>query len=364
MTSTGRRTCACCHKPLTYGGRGRPPQYCSRSCQRRRRPPAQAVQTGPRRVEALEAVHRAAGSLLDAEYGGHPDLVRSLEVLLTVRQHLELLDSLTVQQLRADGTRWETVAEAAGISESTARRKWGRAAARPKNTSAPPPAPAARATMTATAALPHQRGAPISPPGPPPSAADDNGPPHPAPGLTSLQQFASALSHLQRSSGKVVRDIATDAGVSASYVSRVISGERLPSWSVARRIIVACDGDPTAVRTLWCAARGIAPSAKVTSEDAVGALHAALRGLYLSAGRPDPYLVHTQCHGALSEEQITDVFDGRYLPDWPVLGRLVLALEGRPDALHPLWNAAHPSPPSPAPAGGNRLAGLPASAFG
>ncbi|MEF3119228.1 helix-turn-helix transcriptional regulator [Streptomyces chrestomyceticus] len=360
MTSAVRRTCARCHKPLTYGGRGRPPQYCSRSCQRRRRPPAQAVQTGPRRVEALEAVHRATGSLLDAEYGDHPDLVHSLEVLLAVRQHLDVLDSLTVQQLRADGTRWETVAEAAGISESTARRKWGRAAARPKTTPAPPPAPAARAA----AALPPQRGAPTSPPGPPPSAADDHGPPHPAPGLTSLQQFASALSHLQRSSGKVVRDIATAAGVSASYVSRVISGERLPSWSVARRITVACDGDPTALRTLWCAARGIAPSAKVTTEDAVGALHAALRGLYLSAGRPDPYLLHTQCQGALSEEQITDVFDGQYLPDWPVLGRLVLALEGRPDALHPLWNAAHPTPAAPpAPTRASYLA-LPVSAFG
>lgn len=357
MTSAVRRTCARCHTPLIYGGRGRPPQYCSRSCQRRRRPPAQAVQTGPRRVEALEAVHRAAGSLLDGEYGGHPDLVRSLEVLLTVRQHLELLGSLTVQQLRADGTRWETVAEAAGISESTARRKWGRATAR--RPPAPPPAPAARATA-ATVTLPHQHGTPAITPGRPPSAADETGPP-PAPGLSSAQQFASALSHLQRSSGKAVRDIAANAGVSASYVSRVISGERLPSWTVARRITAACDGDPTAVRTLWCAARGVAASAKINSEDAVGALHAALRGLYLSAGRPDPYLLHTQCHGALTEEQITDVFDGQYLPDWPALGRLVLTLDGRPDALHPLWNAAHPPPPAPTQ---HSYLALPVSAFG
>ncbi|MFH8864194.1 helix-turn-helix domain-containing protein [Streptomyces rimosus] len=363
MTSAVRRTCARCHKPLSYGGRGRPPQYCSRSCLRRRRPPAQAVQTGPRRVEALEAVHRATGSLLDAEYGDHPNLVHSLEVLLTVRQHLETLDSLTVQQLRADGTRWETVAEAAGISESTARRKWGRAAAQHKNSASPtPPTPAARPAAADPVPLPHQRGAPRSPSNHPPG--DTDGPPPAALGLSSPQQFASALSHLQRSSGKAVRDIAADAGVSASYVSRVISGERLPSWSVARRITVACDGDPTALRTLWCAARGVAPSAKVASEDAVGALHAALRGLYLSAGRPDPYLLHTQCEGSLTEEQITHVFDGQYLPDWPVLGRLVLALDGRPDALHPLWNAAHPTPAAPsAPTRASYLA-LPASAFG
>ncbi|MFH8350267.1 helix-turn-helix domain-containing protein [Streptomyces sp. NPDC018045] len=358
---TAADTCRQCGKGLTYAGRGRRRLYCSRACQRRKRTPGKDIQTGQERYEVLQTVHRITGTLLDAEYTAAPDPGQNLPRSARARKHLEIYDALAVLQMRAEGVSWETIGQAAGISGSTASRKWSRASVESKLqrfkalAAADPPEPAG------PAAVPRQRGADGAPPGRQPPGDEESGG---AGGLSSVQQFANALSHLQRGSTKPVRDIAQNARISASYVSRVLSGERVPSWSVARRITLACDGDPAALRTLWRAARGVTPSAKITSEDAVGALHAALRGLHLSAGRPDPYLLHTQCQGSLTEGQITDVFHGQYLPDWPALGRLVLALDGRPDTLRPLWNAANPTPPSLAPARNRRLVGLPASAFG
>ncbi|UNO43566.1 helix-turn-helix domain-containing protein [Streptomyces sp. MST-110588] len=344
--------CPRCDKEIRYTGRGRPRLYCSRSCQRRKGPPAQSLETGPQRCDVLQAAHHTTGALLDAEYQSSPGLAQRLAGSAQARKLLDLYDSLTVLQLRAEGASWKAVGKTVGISASTARRKWVRATVAGKLRqfdalqSAGPPSP--DPVPPAVLPIPRQRPAHNTgaPPGPP--ATDEE----PA-GLTSTQQFANALSHLHRTSGKAMRELAQDAHVSASYVSRVISGERLPSWPVARRLTIACGGDPCAVATLWRAARSVPVTTDISPHDAADALHAALRGLYLSARQPDTYLLSVLSHHALTEEEITAVFEGRHCPDWPALGRLVLALDGRPAALRPLWNAAyrtasHASPPAPA----------------
>lgn len=49
------------------------------------------------------------------------------------------------------------------------------------------------------------------------------------PGQGPAAIIASALSHLQRKSGKTYKAIALDAQVDPSYISRILSGERMPS---------------------------------------------------------------------------------------------------------------------------------------
>ncbi|WP_443057548.1 helix-turn-helix domain-containing protein [Streptomyces sp. IBSBF 2806] len=90
-----------------------------------------------------------------------------------------------------------------------------------------------------------------------------------------------ALSQLQHLSGKSRRELAHDTHVSASYVSRVLTGERCPSWKIARRLTLACGGDPAENQPLWAAARGQIPTHRQS-------LPAALRGLHLAA-RPTPH---------------------------------------------------------------------------
>ncbi|GAA3029095.1 hypothetical protein GCM10020000_02100 [Streptomyces olivoverticillatus] len=255
--------------------------------------------------------------------------------------------------MRAEGMPWKDIAAAARISASTARRRWSSARLdRELRHLAPPVAQPAQPSGRGRH-LPRQSPAED---GAPPGTSDKAAPPPEETPLTSAQQLAAALSHLQRASRLPMRELGQAAGVSASYVSRVLSGERVPSWDVTRRIAVACGGDPPAIRTLWRTARGLTTSAKIAPVDAVDAVHAALRGLYLSAGQPDPHDISLGCHNTMTEREITATLDGERLPDWPTLGRLVLALDGRPATMRPLWEAAHrnpapaasPRPPRPA----------------
>ncbi|MEK2473994.1 helix-turn-helix domain-containing protein [Streptomyces noursei] len=153
------------------------------------------------------------------------------------------------------------------------------------------------------------------------------------PGQDSRTALASALSHLQRASDKTLRALADEARVSASYISRILSGERSPSWKVTRRLVHACGGDPETVRPLWDAAHGRRPAR-------AGSLHAALRGLYLSAACPDPTQICLSSGHALNEREVAGLLHGSLVPDWETVGTVVGILHGRPDDIRPLWDHA------------------------
>ncbi|MFB6882192.1 helix-turn-helix domain-containing protein, partial [Streptomyces noursei] len=161
------------------------------------------------------------------------------------------------------------------------------------------------------------------------AAGPDGGPP----GQDSRTALASALSHLQRASDKTLRALAVEARVSASYVSRILSGERSPSWKVTRRMVHACGGDPETVRPLWDAAHGRRLAR-------AGSLHAALRGLYLSAACPDPAAICRSSGHALTECEVNGLLHGSLVPDWETVGAVVGVLHGRPDDIRPLWDHA------------------------
>ncbi|MFC1401512.1 MULTISPECIES: helix-turn-helix transcriptional regulator [Streptacidiphilus] len=159
-----------------------------------------------------------------------------------------------------------------------------------------------------------------------------------------VRQLSSAMSHLQRSSTSSIRALAEVVGVSPSYVSRVLSGERLPSWKLTKTLAEACQGDPDHLRPLWEAARGLRP--RLLSDSAASELHAAVSGLYLAAARPAPARLCSSSAHQLTAQQVSSFLAGT-IPDWPVVRGLVSALHGRPEEVRPLWEqtpAARPSP--------------------
>jgi len=187
---------------------------------------------------------------------------------------------------------------------------------------------------------------------PPPT---DGSPPLP---LSDMHIFASALSFLLRNNEKTLAELAQEAGISRSYVSRILSADRFPSWEVTHRLVQVSGGNEAEIRPLWDAAHDCVRSAPRRIVD--GTLHDTLRGLYLSASRPAPATIQAASAGQLSLTDINGLLNGSHLTDWTTVQSLVHALRGQPEMVRPLWDAAaqqecrDSSPP----------ARLPASAFG
>ncbi|MEU5810703.1 helix-turn-helix transcriptional regulator [Streptomyces sp. NPDC047718] len=172
---------------------------------------------------------------------------------------------------------------------------------------------------------------------------------------TPAQQLASALSFLQRSTRRTLADTAADIGISASHLSRVLAGGRRPSWPVMLNFAQVCGGHVPELRDLWEAAQRpadhgatVRPLAPHSQPAAREKFHITLRALYLAARLPEYATLHAAVGGLLGEDQIADILAGHYLPDWPRTSQLILALNGRPGELKPLWHAAT-NPPRPYP---------------
>ncbi|WP_394816470.1 helix-turn-helix domain-containing protein [Streptomyces lancefieldiae] len=68
---------------------------------------------------------------------------------------------------------------------------------------------------------------------------------------TGGRDLATVLSSLQRASGLSLRTRAGSTELSPSFLSRVMSGERFPSWRHACSIARACGADPEVLRRVW-----------------------------------------------------------------------------------------------------------------
>ncbi|MBC3844641.1 helix-turn-helix domain-containing protein [Streptacidiphilus sp. 4-A2] len=155
------------------------------------------------------------------------------------------------------------------------------------------------------------------------------------------------MSHLHQTSGKAVKTLAQETGVSSSYISRLLTGERLPTWNMAEQLTTSCGGDPAEIRPLWEAARGMRP--RLLTDAAAAELQATVRGLHLAAQRPSPARVCAMSPQTVVPEDVTALLYGN-TPDWPVVNAIVDALRGRPEDIRPLWEharqhpCAHPHP--------------------
>ncbi|MGW7521122.1 helix-turn-helix domain-containing protein [Streptomyces sp. NPDC054796] len=326
-----RRCPVCGEGFVQHGGPGRKRTYCQAAC-RRKAQRQRDVQLGDGAAASLgrqvaEQLHALAARLVDAEYQG-----ASLPVLMGWAEALErevrAYGAAAVHDARAGGWGWEAVAGAAGVSADAARSRWSESKVRrlfahraqeEQVHSRGRPAPTVEGVLAASAAAREGTASP---------AAQAGG------------TLAAALSCLQRRSGVTLQDAARQADVSASYISRVLSGERVPSWPVVHMLATIFGGEAEEMRTLWESAHGVTRPVRKGVPAAAGRLHAALRGLYLAAQCPGEECV-SEAAGALSPETVADVLAGELVPRWPEMALLVRALGGCPADIRPLWEEVH-----------------------
>ncbi|MGG7568742.1 helix-turn-helix domain-containing protein [Streptomyces sirii] len=252
---------------------------------------------------------------------------------------VEDAEAAAIRLGRLQGEPWKALAQPMNVSPERLRKKWtedklDRRLHRRRNNRDHPASTARRRTPQEGTTFPTE---------------PDTGC---MPTMTPRSQFASALSCLQRQTGQTIKETAEESCVSASYMSRIVNGTRLPSWDVAERITNVCGGDLAELRDLWEAAQrppipdtDNRPPAPTQQEDAQRAFHAALRGVYPGANRPHLWALRHAMHDTVTISILTRTLKGSHIPDWPVVARLVFVLHGRPADLRPLWQAAYQEDP-------------------
>ncbi|MEU2075535.1 helix-turn-helix transcriptional regulator [Streptomyces sp. NPDC013489] len=330
-------------------GRGRRRAYCSRACRSRaqrlrdgrRRPSQNALPIGRSIAEELYSL---AFDLLEAEYGG-ADLAELLSRARSLAKETDYYISAAVRDARQGGVSWEDVAAGAAVSVATARVRWGevqvmrrlqvRAGERAAARQAQVPVPDVRPMENREA------------------------------GGRASRQLAAALSQLHQDSGLMIREVAESTDLSPSYVSRILSLDRTPTWPVVRQLVEVLGGDPLELRVLWEMAQGV-PPAPQDFIDAATRLNGVLRGLHLAAGNPSPKQVCEQSNGALDPAVVEAILAGTEVPTWENTGRFITAVGAHPADIRPQWEAVYssilgacdPAPkPAPEPGDGAALAG-------
>ncbi|MGW1008107.1 helix-turn-helix domain-containing protein [Streptomyces sp. NPDC002520] len=166
------------------------------------------------------------------------------------------------------------------------------------------------------------------------------------PATLAGQDLATVLSSLQRASGLSLRALATRTGLSASYLSRLMSGERFPTWKYVAALARACGADPEVLRRVWEAS-----NARRDSQAAPASLASALRFLHQRAGSPTAWAIAVTSGNTLDQDHIAALLKGSITGEWEDVERLVQLLDGEPSYFLPLWKAEaatqHESAPLP-----------------
>ncbi|MER6231262.1 MULTISPECIES: helix-turn-helix domain-containing protein [Streptomyces] len=312
-----------CPNSVKQTGIGRKRVYCSESCgvryRRRARP---AADNNAFAKTSLADLQRLLDQL-DLS-GNNPE--QTLKLIVDCEVVWKDLKSAAVLQSRDSRVRMPAIADTLHMSPSALARMMESAPGRRDRRLSPP-------------LIPAQPSAPRSPrhpvPGPPRARRPEGGTGDTdgaAPSHGPAATLASALSHLHRHSGMTHKALGDQVGVDPSYISRTMSGERIPSWEVTHKLAQALESDPEEILTLWRAARGYDTTGTTN-------LQAALRGLHTAAGRPKIEALQAKTH--LPQKEITDAFSGPAIPDWQTTAILVKALHGHSDFIRPLWNAAN-----------------------
>ncbi|MEV5085947.1 helix-turn-helix transcriptional regulator [Streptomyces sp. NPDC056159] len=403
-------TCEFCGSPLAGGpGRGRPRKYCGDACRqaahRRRlngdtaaRPsaplpapaagPAELRPAPPASLAPRTVVHGpSAGDDLLIEIAkdiqdGARDLARLLpthdgtEPLQRIAQLHELLDGLTaaaVGRARYRRVTWVTISSILGVSEDTARHRYteryilrrlarfnrseaaltslaglfSSSAAHPTET---PDDPADTGTAGASghAAANRADGSEQSAP------AEASG--------AAFNRLSPILSMLIRTAQLTNKEVSSRIGCSPSFLSRILSGERVPTWNMTRKFAQACGADPEVLRTVWESeklsqkSRELPPDIDYTSLPAAERFRVAVQTLHLRAGRPAANDVAVASRWLLSTDAVASILEGTVLPHHAVLETFVRVLGGDVDHFNRLLDNARaeapqatrrPQPPTP-----------------
>ncbi|MER6406243.1 helix-turn-helix transcriptional regulator [Streptomyces viridosporus] len=251
-----------------------------------------------------------------------------LERAEAIRRELEIYTAAAVQDARHRGEKWESVARVAHVAPETARARWG-----PERV-ARMMALHANDKRAAPARWRAARSVPIGEGGEG-SAGEQGGT------AGSVSQLASALTQLQMASGRTIREVADLTMLSPSFISRVLSGDRLPTWDLVCALSDIFGSDPAELRVLFEAAHGMTVPQRGPVSAAIEQLHAAVRGMHLAAKSPSPERIELLSGKAVSARAARLVLAGLDVPEWEVLSALVCTLGGRPSEVQPLWEAVH-----------------------
>ncbi|MEV1069392.1 helix-turn-helix transcriptional regulator [Streptomyces sp. NPDC050263] len=378
-------TCEHCGSALTAGpGKGRPRKYCADACRQaahRRRlhgdasteesaglPTSQAEpSTEPRPARRAgppprTAAHGpSAGDELLIEIAkdiqdGARDLARLLpsfngeEPLQRVAQLHEQLNGLTaavVGRARYRRVTWAAISSVLGVSEDTARHRYTeryilRRLARFNRSEAA----LTSVTGVFSSAASHPAETPEEPTsdGEPAGGAGESGADrsegskHQSAPIESsgaaYNRLAPILSMLIRTAQLTNKEVSGKIGCSASYLSRILTGERVPTWDLTRKFAQTCGADPAVLRTVWesekLSHKSREPDADLENDDRSAAerLRVAVQTLHLRAGRPAPNDVAVASRWLLSAGAVASVLEATILPHQSILETFVRLLGG------------------------------------
>ncbi|MFD5932488.1 helix-turn-helix domain-containing protein [Streptomyces sp. NPDC060333] len=335
--------------------------------------PAPAAPAAPTYVRATHTVATPGGSADEVLHevikdlqDGTRELARILQTsdaeealhrIYRMQEQLECLTAGFVGLARHRRVTWGRISTILRISEDTARHRYtedhilrrlnrfmrGRDTTPASLTDmyastvlAPPPAPAVMADkVTATEAGPAAT----------PETESSTTPRDPS--GAAYNRLAPVLSMLVRTSKQTNKEVSARMGISASYLSRLVSGERIPTWSLTQKFARACGADPDVLRTVWESeklrerARGPQPPLAEPALPAALRLHQAVRTLHLRAGRPASQDIALASHWALSVADVASVTECQKIPSWRVLKAFVLLLGGDREYFRRLWTDAN-----------------------
>ncbi|WP_143676665.1 helix-turn-helix transcriptional regulator [Kitasatospora sp. GP30] len=301
-----------------------------------------------------------------------------LRTAMRIEARAPALMAGTVGHARRRRITWSGIGTVLGIVEHTARRRYRpeyierrvrtftrAGASRERNERIDPPgqlfaAPGLLSPHPVGTRLQDPSTAPALPSPPLPAAAS----------RPALNRLATELSMMVRATGISQCQVASLAGISASYLCKVLQGRALPTWETTASIVRACDADPALVRVLWERERlreydrGPAPASPgpgndLKAGDALRALRAGIATLHLRACHPSAEQIAVLAYGRLTPEEVIAISRDE-CPDWEQLTHLISALGGDSAFFRPLWEAAtRAHPPSYRHVASRRAAPLP-----
>lgn len=160
-------------------------------------------------------LHTLAAELVEAEHrgGDFEELAgRAAALGAEVTHYL----GAAVHDARAQGAGWSDVAQQARVSEATARAKWG-----PQTVRRQMRMRAEKAVVTVAESADAV----------PPTGASEH-----------RQRLGAALSFLLRAHDRTAQEVAKEAGVSPSGLSRLLAGQRVPDWPTVFTVVSAAGG--------------------------------------------------------------------------------------------------------------------------
>ncbi|MFF0837630.1 MULTISPECIES: helix-turn-helix domain-containing protein [unclassified Streptomyces] len=279
---------------------------------------------------------------------GEEDTEQILEQVQQMRTRLDCLTAGLVGRARLRQVTWARIGLALSVSEDTARHRYtdDYIVRRLKQVGHLPSVPTSLRALYEEPAR-HVAGGPVDKGEEIPDDVEAVG--------AAYNRLAPVLSMLARASELPLNELARQSRCSASYLSRMLSGHRVPSWKITERFARACGADPVVLRKVWETEqlRRRQPRRPATEQheidsldgistqaQAVQRLMAALRTLHVRAGQPTAEQICITSRWRLQEAQVTDVLDGAAMGDWPTVLQLVQAMGGSVDYFRPLWEAA------------------------